>query len=258
VPSEKNGEITKIRFGKSKVTITFGEGEIKINRDTYTEFRLYQGKVVTSDELEEIKKRDQLDKFLKSALASLSKGHPTTKMIIDKLKAKEATREQTEQVVSILTNSGLLDDETFLEDYLDYAENKGYGQMRIVDALYEKGVPRERIERLIFDEEDEVRRAESRLPALERKFARYNYHQRVQRIHDSLLRLGYSSSTIASALKKVDRGDEARESDALRRDYRATEKKYAGKGGRKVIDHLLAKGYRYADIIKIKQKDEQE
>lgn len=249
---EKSGnEILKIKIGKTKVTIVLPSEEIKISPDTYTEFRLYVGKILDEEELQKIKTRDEIDKLLKSALLSVTKGHPTKKTLIAKLKAKGANNTQIDKIIDILSRSGLIDDRQFVEDYLEYAKNKGYGQGRIIQGLYDKGVPQHLVKGLEFRLQDEEDRAKRMLSNLEVKFARYNYVQRKKRIHDSLLRLGYSSSIAIKLLDKIKKGDEQNELSALRKDYDSVKRKGIGKNRQKVMSYLLAKGYRYQDIIMI-------
>jgi regulatory protein len=257
VPSEKSGnEITKIKVGKVKITVVFKAEELKISPDTYTELRLYEGKVLSDQELAEIKAREQIDKLLKNALVSVSKGHPTKKALIAKLEAKGASRLQIDKIIEILTRSGLLDDQQFLNDYLEYAKNKGYGKERILQGLYEKGVPHHLIQGVIFDYGEEFERAENVLPNLEQKFLRYNYVQRKRRIYEALLRLGYESGVAIKLIDKIKRGSEKDEFAHLRSDLEKARRKYEDKGRKKIVEHLLAKGYRYKDIAQIMAEEQ--
>ncbi|MDY0345543.1 MAG: RecX family transcriptional regulator [Bacilli bacterium] len=253
---EKSGnEILKIKIGKAKVTLVLGNEEIKISPDTYTDFRLYAGKILSSDELHQIKNRDEIDKLLKSALVSVTKGHPTKKVLITKLEAKGANKIQIDKIIDILTKSGLIDDKQFVNDYLEYAKNKGYGQERIIQGLYEKGVPGYLIKTLDFKYEEELKRATLMLSSLEAKFKRYNYVQRRKRIYDSLMRLGYSSRIAIKVMEKIKKGDEKIEADALIRDYALAKRMNFGNNRQKTMNFLLSKGYRYKDIINIMEED---
>lgn len=256
---EKSGnEILKIKIGKTKVTIVFPSEEIKISLDTYTEFRLYVGKALDDEELQKIKTRDKIDKLLKSALISVTKGHPTKKALITKLEAKGAHKAQIDKIIDILSKSGLLDDRQFVDDYVQFAKNKGYGQERIIRGLYEKGVPQHLVKSIEFSPQDEEERARMMLPNLETKFARYNYNQRKRRIYDSLLRLGYSSSIAIKLVDKIKKGDGQTELAALSKDYASVKRKSIGKNRQKIMNYLLAKGYRYQDIISIMKKEEKD
>ncbi len=96
------------------------------------------------------------------------------------------------------------------------------------------------------------------LPNLETKFARYNYNQRKRRIYDSLLRLGYSSSIAIKLADKIKKGDGQTELAALSKDYASVKRKSIGKNRQKIMNYLLAKGYRYQDIISIMKKEEKD
>ncbi|MFA5481580.1 MAG: regulatory protein RecX, partial [Bacilli bacterium] len=202
--SEKSGkEILKVRYGKQKITIVFIDGELKISPNTYTDFRLFPGKILSMQEIAELTDHNSMDKLLRGALASVSKGHPTEKMMREKLQTKGATAKQIEKIIHVLSEGGLLDDAQFVKDYLDYAKNRGYGKHRILEGLNEKGVPGYLINQISFSEESESKRALDILPALEEKFSRYNYAQRKKRIYEALMRLGYTSEVTLHTLNRL-------------------------------------------------------
>ena len=249
---EKSGKlIKKIKIGKNMITIVFADQELKISPDTYTEFRLYQNKVLTDQEVEKIKSREQIDKLLKSALVSVSKGHPTKKVMISKLEKKGANRFQIDKIIEILVESGFLDDKQFMNDYLEYAKNKGYGKERIIQGLYDKGVPQHMIKDIKFEQNDEFKRARMMLKTYEKKFSRYNYIQRKKHIYDALLRMGYESAIAFKVLDNIKKESDNDEEEHLKKDYQIAQRKYQNKGRKKVLEYLLSKGYRYTQIVKV-------
>ena len=253
---EKNGNvIRKIKIGKTKITIIFEETKLEITPDTYTEFRLYEGRSVSDKEISEIKSRDGITKLLKNALVSVSRGHPTKKAMREKLEAKGASQEQINVILDILTKSGLVDDQQFVKDYLDYATNKGYGQDRIIQGLYQKGVPQYLIKELKFDYNEEIKRASSLLPRLEEKFARYNFASKKRHIYEALIRFGYNPGIALKLLDKIKKGSEKEEKNHLRKDYKIALRKYEEKGPKKVIEYLRSKGYRYNEIMAIMREE---
>lgn len=255
--SAKSGnEIRKIRIGKTKVSIVFDNETIKISSDAYTEFRLYVGKIINETELSAIKKRDQIDKFLKDALLMVTRGHPTKKSLHDKLAAKGADTRQIEEILAILTKSGFIDDQQFVNDYLEYAFAKGYGQERVKEALYEKGVPHHLIESIVFDNEEELQRATRMLPRLEEKFLRYNQLQKKRRIHDAYMRLGYHQDIILKVLIKMNRNSLSEELNHLQNDYQKAVRKYGEDNRHKIVDYLRSKGYSYRNISQLMAKEQ--
>lgn len=255
--SAKSGkEIRKIRIGKTKVSIVFDNETIKISPDAYTEFRLYVGKIINEEELSAIRKRDQIDKFLKDALLMVTRGHPTKRALHDKLAAKGAAAQQIEEIIAILTKGGFVDEQQFVDDYREYAFAKGYGQERIKSVLYEKGVPHQLIENIVFDYEEELARATKMLPRLEEKFARYNQLQKKRRIHDSYMRLGYHQDLILKVLAKISRNSVSQEQDHLRDDYRKAVRKYGEDSRHKIIDYLRSKGYSYRNISQVMAEEQ--
>ena len=255
--SGKSGnEIRKIRIGKTKVSLVFDDETIKISPDAYTEFRLYVGKIINEEELSAIKKRDQIDKFLKDALLMVTRGHPTKKALHDKLAAKGADARQIEEITAILTKGGFIDDRQFIDDYLEYAFAKGYGQERVKGVLYEKGVPHHLIENIVFDFDKELERAAKMLPRLEDKFVRYNQLQKKRRIHEAYMRLGYHQDIILKVLAKMSRNSIGQEQDHLRVDYQKAVRKYGEDNRHKIIDYLRGKGYSYRNISQIMAEEQ--
>ena len=247
----KDLTITRIKIGKKKVTIFFHDEKLDITLNTYTDFHLFQGKVLTEKEFKEIQNRDALDSYMDYALKSLSMSHISEKTLIEKLNKKGANQKQINFIVKEMKRLSLLDDDELLEDYLEIAKYKHLGENKIKEDLYKKGIAREKIESLRFD--NQIEDAVANLPNLERKYASLNYESRKKHIYDNLIRLGFSYEVASQALLKIKDKDARVENNALKMDATKAISKYKTKfKGRelreKVINYLMGKGYKYNDI----------
>ena len=257
MPKGKTGKvIKKIRINKKNVSITFTDGDrLSISQEAYVSSYLYVGKEVSKKELAQLDRITSVKKLSEYALSLLMKKHYTEWKMREKLYAKEATKQDVDYIIQRLKSIDLIDDKVYIEDYLGYAEEKGYGKNKIKQELLKKGIFAEDIEKIRFNESEEKKKALALLPALEKKYAKYSYEQKKQHIYGALLSRGFSSEVASSCLNNVSKMNEKDEQEKIKVDYQKIYQKYKSKyEGRelndKVFQALRRKGYRVSDIKK--------
>lgn len=259
-PEEKPGKVLlKIKVLKKDVVLVFLNEEVKISHHTFSDFLLYENKVVSYQLLEEIKKREKLDTYLTSALNSLARSRFSEKEIEEKLIKKGANPKQVKEVMKILKDSHLLDDKALIKEYVEDYLQKGYGQKRINNLLKEKGFPIFLINEIIFDEKDEYIRAEKQFKQIEKKYDKCNFLNKKQKIYLAYLRLGYKSNLINEIITNNLSFNLEKEQDALNQDYLKIKRLKKRLKKEELIEILLKKGYRYEHIFaKIKQGENED
>lgn len=256
--SNKDGKkILGIHLGEKKVILKFSDSKLDISPNTYTEFRLYEGKVLNDEELKEIKKVDELDKYLTYAKKLVLASNKSEKEVNDKLTKKGAKPRQIGLIIKELKKYSLIDDKRLMEDLISSASYKGYGEKRIKDILYKKGIKKELIESYIFLDKDELIKAKGLLPSLEKKFSKYNYESKKEHIYNAILRNGYSYEISAKVVEQVKEKDSKHEPEVLKKNYIKVKNRYIKKYNKDELDYkinqyLLSKGYKFSDISKIK------
>ncbi len=252
--------IKKLKIGEKKVVIVFSNDEkLEIAPDVYTDFHLFKGKEITNKEINEIKRRNDLDKYLKYAFKLTSERNYSKHQIKEKLLKKGASEDQIEDIIDTLVKYNLIDDKELLKEVLEYADYKHYGYNRIKDELFKKGISSKYIDELVYDESREYKQAMLLLKDYEKKYAKYNYASLKEHIYQAYLRQGYNTDIASKCLEKISPMDVKKEKELIKEDYQKLLKKYQNKLPKgelkdKIINSLLNKGYSYKYILEIKEK----
>lgn len=248
--------IKKVRVNKNNVSLTFTDGEkLSISQEAYVSSYLYVGKELSKKEYDKLNTITSVKKLSEYALGLLTKNHYTEWKMREKLYAKGGEKEAVDYIIQRLKNIDLIDDRAFIEDYLGYAEEKGYGKNKIKQELLKKGIFQEQIDKIRFNETSEKKKALALVPSLERKYAKYSYEQKKQHIFAALINRGFSHDVANQALNTVSKMNEKDESNKIKVDYKKIYSRYKQKyDGRelndKVFQALRRKGYRVSDIKK--------
>lgn len=161
-----------------------------------------------------------------------------------------------EEVVNKLTKGGYLNDEKYIEYYINDALNltfKGYN--RILKDLVNLGIDKDIICSYLDKIDNNVwqQRVVNYLKKKYDKNTRHSINYFKDKLSANLLNLGYPKSIIFAELDKLDYGDDI---SILIKEYDKITKKLQGKyEGKmlesKIITKLVAKGFKYSDIRKI-------
>ncbi len=136
----------------------------------------------------------------KRALRLLEKRDYSRKMLMDKLTEKGASEEDAREVADWLCELGVIDDARFAELVVRHYAQKGYGEKRIREELYRRGIDRE----LWEDALAALPRADDAVYLLlrSRLKARDASPEALQKAQSYLLRRGYSYGEIRAALER--------------------------------------------------------
>ena len=250
-------KITKIKKLKNKVNISLDNGsKLSIDKDTFTNFYLYEGKELSKEEYKSIVELNNSSKLLGYALKLRSKALYSEYKMREKLYAKEASKKSVDKVIKILKSYDLIDDKAYSQELVEYYNSLNYGENKIRNKLSDKGIFKEQIDKLKFPVSIEKRKANNLLPKLERKYSKYNASQKKQHIYNAYLLEGFSGDIASEMASKIKEPNQKDELTKLKADYQKTktrlERKYKGKELRqKVLASLLSKGYKMNDILKI-------
>ena len=83
------------------------------------------------------------DEVRQRALKILERRDVSRKMLIDRLTEKGASPEDAAEAADWLCGLGVVDDRRYAELLVRHYAGKGYGERRLRDELYRRGVPRE-------------------------------------------------------------------------------------------------------------------
>ena len=253
-------KIKKIKVLKNKVTVTFdNKKKIELSKDSFTNYYLYEGKEVSTKELNKIETDSSNNELMSYALKLRSKKLYSEYKMREKLYEKGGNKKSVDQVIKTLKNHDLIDDEAFIQDYIEYYNSLNYGENKIKEKLKDKGIFEERISKIKFPISVEKKKANNIFASLIKKYDKYNESQKKQHVYNAYLTAGFSRDIAKEMVEHIKSSSPKEENDKLKKDFDKTylrlSKKYQKKELRnKIIQSLLQKGYKMNDILKIVEK----
>jgi len=250
--------ITKIELKKKEIILCYlsdaEEKEISLFPSVYSDFFLYEGKELTTQELKEIQKKNAYAKSLALAYSYVAKKEYSVAGLKKKLQAKKVLETQIQAIIQILLEQNLLNDQRFAEDIVEIYQMKNYGKNYIIKKLQDEGISTKIISSFHFDEEKEREKMEVLLPSFLRKFAKDNQRTKKEHLYREFLKLGYDSESIHSILSTVEESSVEEEKEKCQKEFLKYQviyrKKYSNyEYHKRIVATLMRKGFSY-DIIK--------
>ena len=157
-------------------------------------------------------------------------------------------------VVTKLKKAKLINDKRYIKDYIDYADQKGYGKNKIIQELKKRGIFDTMIKDIKFSVTKETQKAKMHLPLLEKQYSNLATSDKRQHIYNSLIRNGFDVDVAIEVSKKVKATPKSIENLKLKKDFAAVmaqaKRKYNTKDGVKayLFRTLSQKGYSVGQI----------
>ena len=186
---------------------------LRVGESEVVSFALYTGKELTDEELTALEGAVEARSVREKALTLVTGRSMSRKELVDKLtarprdeKKKPVNAEQAEAAADWLTELGYLNDAEYARAVARHYAAKGYGERRVRDELWKRGVPRE-----LWDEAlEETGDAEEHIDAFVRRRLRGTRPdpRELKRLSDALLRRGFDWEDIRAALGRYADGME--------------------------------------------------
>ncbi len=180
-------KITKIeraKRNKEKVNIFIDE---KFSLSTYDQlllkFDLFSGKEVDDNLIENLKKETQIYDSKRYLYNIISRKRYTEQKLREKLLIRKVDKEIIETLILEFKNNGLIDDISYLKDYLDYlSSQKKYSKREIENKIFSKfkgNVDRNYIKDFLdsYDEKDVLQNLLKREKNLDEKVIQRYYRK---------------------------------------------------------------------------------
>lgn len=171
-----------------------GEGEV-------IDFALYAGKELSGEEAERLQAAARRSGLKSKAIELLMRKPQSRKELGRKLLEWEASQEEAEAICDRMEELGYLNEGEYAGRIVRHYAAKGFGERKIRDELYRRGVPRELWDDALSQVEDEDNAAA--IDAfLEKKLKGSHDPKDVKRASDALARRGYRWPEISDALRR--------------------------------------------------------
>lgn len=251
-------KIIELKFKKNGIEICFNdETKMTIDSDVFASFYLYESKVLTEDEILEIEKASSLCGAKKYALKLLSEKDYTVKQIFDKLKRKKYDDTMIEEIISYLKENKQIDDNLFIKEATISYNNKNYGKLKILEELNKKGINKEKLQHLEFDDDNEVQKAINLLEKFVKKQSNKSFNKIKQDAYSQLIYKGFESDIALKAIEQFSfEYDNDYEKELLRQQinkyiisHHINISQFSDK--QRIISYFVRKGFSYDMIMNL-------
>ncbi len=175
--------------------LRLGEGEV-------TDFALYAGKELLEEEAERLLASARRSTLREKALALLSRRPQSRKELERRLLEWEAGEEEAAAICDRMEELGYLNDRSYAEQIVRHYSTKGFGEKKLRDELYRRGVPR-----ALWSEALEGAETPSAVidSFVQKKLSgRTVDRKELQKVSAALARRGFGWSEISDALRRYE------------------------------------------------------
>lgn len=116
---------------------------LRLGESEIADFALYAGRELDGEELERLTGAAR-SRGLKEKALALAAGRPVSRRELEKkLLSWEASPQETEEICGRLEELGYLNDAAYAAQVVRHYSAKGFGEKKLRDELYRRGVPRD-------------------------------------------------------------------------------------------------------------------
>lgn len=254
-------KITKRKEKEDCVIIYLDTNEkICIDVDNYFKYNLNSLKGLDDNLLKILKNEEILYLAYKSALRKLSIKDYSIKQIKDFLiNNKKIDISNSEIIINKLINYGLLDDDKYCFNRINYLNNELYSYKQIKTKLIKDGIKEELIEKyLLYDNELEYSKAIKLVNKYNRIIKNKSINATKQALITKLCNAGFSYDISKNALSTININDD-NEIILLKKEFDKAIKKYSKKYSdydlkNHIYKYLLNKGFKSEDIKEVMEE----
>ena len=173
---------------------------LRLGENEVIDFALYAGKELTDEEAEALMVSARRSLWKEKALELLTRKHQSRKELERKLKEWGAGESDSAALCDRMEELGYLNDAAYAAQVVRYYSAKGFGEKKLRDELYRRGIPRELWDEALDQAEDP---AEAIDAFVSKKLAGKDLDRKeLQKVSAALARRGYSWSDINDALRR--------------------------------------------------------
>ena len=172
--------------------LRLGEGEV-------VDFALYAGKELSEEEADRLQDSARRSELKKRAIELLMRKPQSRKELGRKLLEWEASEEESAAICQRMEELGYLNEREYAGRIVRHYAAKGFGERKLRDELYRRGIPRELWGEALEQIEDNAPVIDA---FLEKKLKGDHDPKAVKKASDALARRGYSWAEISDALRR--------------------------------------------------------
>ena len=140
-----------------------------------------------------------------------------------------------------------------MEDLIIWDDERKFGKNKIIKHLKDQGIPDNIIAKAHFSHSNELKKAKSLLPKLDKKYTKYAYESKKKHIYNALISQGYEIDIARQVIEDTKKDNPKKEKEKLFNDYIKIKRRYINKYEgyelkKRIYAALLNKGYRHHEI----------
>ena len=176
-------------------------GEIRSTLGVVTELRLFRGRDLDPEALEQLALQSGRARAREKALQYVSQRQMSARELGRKLREKGFDEETADYCVAWITERGLLNEESYAAAIVRHYAAKGYGAGRIRQELMRRGLERELWEEALAALPEDTAKLDR---FIAQRLKEPDDRDAVRKLSAALFRRGFSSEEIRSALSRFE------------------------------------------------------
>ncbi|MDD6024104.1 MAG: regulatory protein RecX [Oscillospiraceae bacterium] len=194
-------KMTAVGTDGNRVMLHFDDGtKMRVSTSLVADFGLYKGMELEEETLAELSDSARLASAKSRALRMVSASSISERQLKQRLIQRGERPEDAQEAAQWLKELGAVDDAAMAHRVVRASIDKGYGEARIRQELYKKGIPREYWDEALEELPDMTDWVEA---FLERRLRGQEPDQKtIKKLTDALLRRGHSYDVILRAMRR--------------------------------------------------------
>ena len=173
---------------------------LRIGENEVIGFGLYAGRELSEREGEDLRNAARQSALKEKTIELLSRRPQSRREVERKLEQWEAGAEEAAAICDRMEELGFLNDADYAIRVVRHYSAKGYGERKLRDELYRRGVPRELWQQALEQVEDHSAALDS---FLAKKLAgKAADRKELKKVSDALVRRGFSWSEVNEAMRR--------------------------------------------------------
>lgn len=239
---QKKGKKYLVQFENNDDPLTLTEDQI-------VEFRVIKGSIFSDSDFEKIKASVELSTYYAKSIHYIDFKPRTKKEVVEYLQTYGLDGDAIAKLIQKLEQIGYIDDERYVNRFVEECIRKGKGRYYIIQTLNQKGINKESVFPFLVEYDKDIEKENAMVLASRVLLKVMDYPVRKQKlqIQQKLLHEGFNQEIIGYVIHHLsfeNHSQERLEKEVARLKEKNLEKE-------KIIAKLLAKGYEYIDIKKV-------
>lgn len=172
---------------------------LRVGESEVVDFALCAGKELSEEEADRLQAAARRSALKTKAIELLMRKPQSRKELERKLREWEASQEESEAICDRMEELGYLNEPEYAARVVRYYAGKGFGERKLRDELYRRGIPKQLWEEALAQTEDSAPVLDA---FLERKLKGSHDPKEIKKASDALARRGFSWTEISDALRR--------------------------------------------------------